>query len=40
VSKNALNLNLEDRIFIDTNAAEWQDSPSEGVLRKPLERIC
>ena len=34
----ALNINLDKRVCIDTNAIEWLGSPADGVLRKPLEK--
>ena len=33
-----LNMNFEHRIVINTHDMEWVDSPSNHVLRKPLER--
>ena len=33
-----LNLDLAQRVAVDTAAAAWQPSPSAGVWRKPLER--
>jgi anti-sigma factor ChrR (cupin superfamily) len=33
-----LNMNFEQKIIINTNEMQWQDSPSAHVLRKPLER--
>lgn len=33
-----LNMDLEKRVFIDTQKNQWQGSPAEGVLRKPLEK--
>jgi len=34
----ALNIKLDQRVVIDTQAMDWQGSPADGVLRKPLER--
>ncbi len=39
VSNASLNIDLEQRVFIDTEQLEWQGSPAEGVLRKPLEKV-
>ena len=33
-----LNMNLEERIVIETLKMDWMESPSKGVWRKPLER--
>ncbi|MDD1792164.1 cupin domain-containing protein [Enterovibrio sp. ZSDZ42] len=33
-----LNMQFDQRVIIDTNAQDWQPSPIEGVLRKPLAR--
>lgn len=33
-----LNMNLAERVVIDTNNADWQPSPAKGVERKLLER--
>ena len=33
-----LNMNLQDKVVIDTAAQDWQPSPAAGVWRKPLER--
>ncbi len=34
----ALNMDLSQRLVIDTQTKEWMDSPAYGVWRKPLER--
>lgn len=33
-----LNMNFDQRVVIQTHLASWQNSPVEGVLRKPLAR--
>ena len=33
-----LNMQMDQRVVIDTNQLEWQSSPAPGVLRKPLAR--
>ena len=33
-----LNMNFSERVVIDTAAQDWQNSPMQGVLRKPLSR--
>jgi hypothetical protein len=33
-----LNMDLADRVVIDTQHTEWQPSPMAGVARKPLAR--
>jgi anti-sigma factor ChrR (cupin superfamily) len=33
-----LNMDFQERLVIDTQAANWVQSPSKGVKRKPLER--
>lgn len=33
-----LNMNFTERLVINTNESDWQESPSPSVLRKPLER--
>mgnify|MGYP000033793874 CR=1 FL=1 len=33
-----LNMNFEERLVIETAQLSWQDSPMQGVQRKPLER--
>jgi len=38
VEEQAINMNLNERVCIDTNAVEWLGSPADGVLRKPLEK--
>ncbi|MEA1989335.1 MAG: cupin domain-containing protein [Pseudomonadota bacterium] len=38
MSKEVLNIQLDERVVIETDSMAWQGSPSEGVLRKPLER--
>lgn len=36
--ETSLNLQLDQQVVIYTAEMEWQGSPSDGVLRKPLER--
>ncbi|BCN94341.1 cupin [Thiomicrorhabdus immobilis] len=36
--QQALNMQLDKRVVIDTEAMQWQGSPAKGVLRKPLEK--
>lgn len=33
-----LNMNFEQQVIIDTNKMQWQESPANGVWRKPLAR--
>lgn len=34
----SINMDLEKRVFIDTHKMDWQGSPADGVMRKPLEK--
>lgn len=34
----SINMDLTQRVTVDTGALDWLGSPSDGVLRKPLER--
>lgn len=38
MSGKALNMKLDERVFIDANNLEWLGSPANGVVRKPLEK--